>query len=85
MRRYRSRSTKAGVDLLHHLTLGPDREPDLDPVGPDYSLQCDREAAKTNKDIVEFLIETGEHVSHDLQDLAQRVLRRDPVLKIEIA
>jgi hypothetical protein len=73
------------LHLLHQLPLGPDQEQDLEQAGPDQPLRCDQGAAEINIKTVKILIETGERVIHDLSDLAQRVSRRDAVLKIDIA
>lgn len=73
------------LHLPHQLPLGPDRERDLEQAGADQALRRDRGATKVDVEPVEFSAEAGRRLVDHLPDLAQRMTRRDPVLKIDVA
>ena len=67
------------------MALGADREQDLDQAGPDQPLELNGGATKVRLKAFELGIEARQSVLPDLPDLAQRVLRRNTFLKINIA
>ncbi|CUH31978.1 hypothetical protein JSE7799_00926 [Jannaschia seosinensis] len=73
------------IHLLHHLPLRADREQDLEKARPDQALRRDGGAAEVGVECVELGIEARQRVVHDLPDLAKRMTRRDPLIKIHIA
>ena len=73
------------IHLLHQLPLRADREQDLEKARPDQALRRDGGAAEVGVERIELGIEARQRVVHDLPDLAKRMTRWDPLLKVHIA
>jgi hypothetical protein len=72
------------IELLHQLALGPDRVERLDQRAAQQSLGCDRGPAEGRVHRRELGIERDQHLVDDLADYAQRVVRRHPLLQINV-
>ena len=72
------------LHLFHQLSLGADREQDLDQAGPDQPFRRDRRAAEISVKRIKLAIQARQRLVHHLPDLAQRMPRGDASLKIDI-
>jgi hypothetical protein len=72
------------VELLHQLRLGADRVERLQQKCAEQSLRCNRRPSALGIDLGELAIERGQHFVDDAADQAQRMLRRNAILEVNV-
>jgi hypothetical protein len=72
------------IELFHQLPLRPDRIEGLQQKCPKQPLRCDRRATAVRVSLGKIAIERRQNLVHDTADQAQRVLRRNTLLKVHI-